>query len=155
VANITDLLERLLVRKITPSMSLTDQTSAHDPLVSATSPSAMTLERPRQAPQAPTRRTTRSSRLASWPPRKGDARAAEARRKTFDYGNNLRQHAFDQGVKRAFDFPGFVPAYIRPQFCLGRGPFRWVALSGDPPTSSPPTARSWSSSPRTRASTAG
>jgi urocanate hydratase len=51
---------------------------------------------------------------------------------TFDYGNNLRQHALDQGVKRAFDFPGFVPAYIRPQFCLGRGPFRWVALSGDP-----------------------
>jgi urocanate hydratase len=51
---------------------------------------------------------------------------------TFDYGNNLRQHAYDQGVKRAFDFPGFVPAYIRPQFCLGRGPFRWVALSGDP-----------------------
>ena len=52
--------------------------------------------------------------------------------KTFDYGNNLRQHAFNQGVKRAFDFPGFGPAYIRPQFCLGRGPFRWVALSGDP-----------------------
>ena len=51
---------------------------------------------------------------------------------TFDYGNNLRQRALDQGVKRAFDFPGFVPAYIRPQFCLGRGPFRWVALSGDP-----------------------
>jgi urocanate hydratase len=51
---------------------------------------------------------------------------------TFDYGNNIRQNAFKQGVKDAFAFPGFVPAYIRPQFCEGRGPFRWVALSGDP-----------------------
>ena len=50
----------------------------------------------------------------------------------FDYGNNMRQRAFDQGVKNAFDFPGFVPAYIRPLFCEGKGPFRWVALSGDP-----------------------
>jgi urocanate hydratase len=52
--------------------------------------------------------------------------------KTFDYGNNIRQRALDNGVENAFDFPGFVPAYIRPQFCLGRGPFRWVALSGEP-----------------------
>jgi urocanate hydratase len=51
---------------------------------------------------------------------------------TFDYGNNIRQEAFDQGVENAFDFPGFVPAYIRPLFCRGIGPFRWVALSGDP-----------------------
>jgi urocanate hydratase len=50
----------------------------------------------------------------------------------FDYGNNLRQRAFEAGFPRAFDFPGFVPAYIRPEFCLGRGPFRWAALSGDP-----------------------
>jgi urocanate hydratase len=50
----------------------------------------------------------------------------------FDYGNNLRQRAYDHGVSNAFDFPGFVPAYIRPLFCLGKGPFRWVALSGDP-----------------------
>ncbi len=50
----------------------------------------------------------------------------------FDYGNNLRQRAFDNGVRDAFDFPGFVPAYIRPLFCEGKGPFRWVALSGDP-----------------------
>jgi urocanate hydratase len=52
--------------------------------------------------------------------------------KTFDYGNNIRQRAFDHGFTDAFAFPGFVPAYIRPQFCTGRGPFRWVALSGDP-----------------------
>jgi len=51
---------------------------------------------------------------------------------TFDYGNNIRQVAYDEGVEDAFDFPGFVPAYIRPQFCEGKGPFRWVALSGDP-----------------------
>ena len=50
----------------------------------------------------------------------------------FDYGNNIRQVAFDEGVQDAFSFPGFVPAYIRPQFCEGKGPFRWVALSGDP-----------------------
>ena len=51
---------------------------------------------------------------------------------TFDYGNNIRQVAFDEGLKNAFDFPGFVPAFIRPLFCEGKGPFRWVALSGDP-----------------------
>ena len=51
---------------------------------------------------------------------------------TFDYGNNIRQEAFDEGVKNAFDFPGFVPAYVRPLFCRGIGPFRWAALSGDP-----------------------
>ena len=51
---------------------------------------------------------------------------------TVDYGNNIRQVAKDQGVANAFDFPGFVPAYIRPLFCRGKGPFRWVALSGDP-----------------------
>lgn len=51
---------------------------------------------------------------------------------TFDYGNNIRQVAKDEGVENAFDFPGFVPAYIRPQFCVGKGPFRWAALSGDP-----------------------
>ena len=50
----------------------------------------------------------------------------------FDYGNNLRQRAYDNGVEQAFDYPGFVPAYIRPLFCEGKGPFRWVALSGDP-----------------------
>ena len=51
---------------------------------------------------------------------------------TFDYGNNIRTFAFQRGVKNAYDFPGFVPAYIRPLFCEGRGPFRWVALSGEP-----------------------
>jgi urocanate hydratase len=60
---------------------------------------------------------------------------------TFDYGNNIRQVALDQGVADAFAFPGFVPAYIRPLFCRGKGPFRWVALSGDPEDIARPTAR--------------
>lgn len=61
---------------------------------------------------------------------------------TFDYGNNIRQMAKEEGVANAFDFPGFVPAYIRPLFCRGVGPFRWAALSGDARTSTRPTPRS-------------
>jgi urocanate hydratase len=61
---------------------------------------------------------------------------------TVDYGNNIRQMAKEEGVADAFDFPGFVPAYIRPLFCRGIGPFRWAALSGDPRTSTRPTPRS-------------
>jgi urocanate hydratase len=70
---------------------------------------------------------------------------------TFDYGNNLRGQARDAGYADAFAFPGFVPAYVRPLFCEGKGPFRWVALSGDPPTSTAPT--SWCSSCSRRTST--
>jgi urocanate hydratase len=129
-ANITDLLERLLARKIRVDV-LTDQTSAHDPLcgyvpVGYDLKAAAALRR---------RDPARYQRLAlASMARHVRAMLALMKRgaRTFDYGNNLRQHAFNQGVKRAFDFPGFVPAYIRPQFCLGRGPFRWVALSGDP-----------------------
>ena len=69
---------------------------------------------------------------------------------TFDYGNNMRQVAFDQGVKDAFDFPGFVPAYIRPLFCRGVGPFRWAALSGDPEDISRTDAKVRSCFPTTR-----
>ncbi len=130
VANAIDLLERLLARKIKVD-SLTDQTSAHDPLVGYV-PAGCDLK------AAAVLRKTNPAKyqklsLASMA-RHVQAMLALKKRgaKTFDYGNNLRQRAFDQGVKRAFDFPGFVPAYIRPQFCLGRGPFRWVALSGDP-----------------------
>ncbi len=66
----------------------------------------------------------------------------DAGAEVFDYGNSLRAEARLGGFERAFDYPGFVPAYIRPLFCEGRGPFRWVALSGDPePTSPPPTGR--------------
>ncbi|MDD3179649.1 MAG: urocanate hydratase [Opitutaceae bacterium] len=130
VANAVDLLERLLARKITPA-ALTDQTSAHDPLFGYV-PQGLTFAEAvalrRTDPQGYQRRS-----LASMA-RHVRAMLALQRRgaRTFDYGNNLRQRAKDMGVSHAFDFPGFVPAYIRPQFCVGRGPFRWVALSGDP-----------------------
>jgi urocanate hydratase len=130
VANITDLLERLLARKIRVDV-LTDQTSAHDPLVGYV-PVGYDLKAAAALRKKDPKRYQRLS-LASMARHVRAMLALQKRgAQTFDYGNNLRQHAFDQGVKRAFDFPGFVPAYIRPQFCLGRGPFRWVALSGDP-----------------------
>ncbi len=130
VANAIDLLERLLVRRIHVD-SLTDQTSAHDPLVGYV-PAGYDLKAAAVLRKKDPKKYQKLS-LASMG-RHVKAMLALQKRgaRTFDYGNNLRQHAFNQGVKRAFDFPGFVPAYIRPQFCLGRGPFRWVALSGDP-----------------------
>jgi urocanate hydratase len=130
VANAVELLERLLVRRIHVD-SLTDQTSAHDPLVGYV-PAGYDLKAAAILRKKDPKKYQKLS-LASMG-RHVKAMLALQKRgaKTFDYGNNLRQHAFNQGVKRAFDFPGFVPAYIRPQFCLGRGPFRWVALSGDP-----------------------
>ena len=129
VANVVDLLHRLLERRITPDL-LTDQTSAHDPLhgyvpTGLNLRAAAAFRRRNPAGYERRSRATMKEHVA--------AMLALQRRgaRAFDYGNNLRQRAFDQGLKRAFDFPGFVPAYIRPQFCRGRGPFRWVALSGD------------------------
>ena len=130
LGNAVDLLDRLLERDLTPDV-LTDQTSAHDPLAGYY-PEGLTRE------QADTLRETN--------PTDYERRSMQTMRRhvelmvafqskgaeTFDYGNNIRQRAADEGFERAFDFPGFVPAYIRPQFCLGRGPFRWCALSGDP-----------------------
>jgi urocanate hydratase len=130
VTTAVQLLERLLARGITPDV-LTDQTSAHDPLRGYV-PEKLTLREAatlrRRDPRAYVRRSLAAMK------RHVQAMVALQRRGavTFDYGNNLRQRAFDQGFKQAFAFPGFVPTYIRPQFCLGRGPFRWVALSGDP-----------------------
>ena len=130
VANITDLLERLLARQIKVD-ALTDQTSAHDPLVGYV-PVGHDLRAAAALRKKDPRKYQRLS-LASMARHVRAMLALQKRgAKTFDYGNNLRQHAFDQGVKQAFVIPGFVPAYIRPQFCLGRGPFRWVALSGEP-----------------------
>jgi urocanate hydratase len=130
VANASELLERLLARKVRVDV-LTDQTSAHDPLVGYV-PVGYDLKAAAVLRKRNPARYQKLS-LASMA-RHVRAMLALHRRgaKTFDYGNNLRQHALDQGVSRAFAFPGFVPAYIRPQFCTGRGPFRWVALSGDP-----------------------
>ncbi|MFN0131449.1 MAG: urocanate hydratase [Phycisphaerales bacterium] len=128
--NAVELLERLLERGITPD-ALTDQTSAHDPL-NGYVPIGMTVHEADDFRRHYPGEYTRHS--LSTMERHVRAMVALQRRgsHTFDYGNNIRQRALDHGYKDAFAFPGFVPAYIRPQFCVGRGPFRWVALSGDP-----------------------
>lgn len=128
--NAVDLLERLKARNIVPD-TLTDQTSAHDPLVGYF-PEGYDVESADKLRKVnPDKYITESYdtmvhhvRLMLEFQTKGSV--------VFDYGNNLRGRALEKGLKNAFDFPGFVPAFIRPQFCLGRGPFRWVALSGDP-----------------------
>jgi urocanate hydratase len=128
--NAAELLERLLERGITPD-ALTDQTSAHDPLTGYV-PAEMTLQEaaelrlamPKHYEQVSLAGMERHVRAMVELQRRGAV--------TFDYGNNIRQRAKDQGFADAFNFPGFVPAFIRPQFCLGRGPFRWCALSGEP-----------------------
>ena len=128
--NAVELLERLLNRGVIPDV-LTDQTSAHDPLEGYIPIELCTREAAELRATDPDRYTELS--LASMD---RHVRAMVELQKcgsiTFDYGNNIRQRAYDHGFQDAFAFPGFVPAYIRPQFCLGRGPFRWVALSGDP-----------------------
>ncbi|MFT3685300.1 MAG: urocanate hydratase [Phycisphaerales bacterium] len=128
--NIIELLERLIARNTKVDV-LTDQTSAHDPLIGYV-PMGMSfaeakLEQKRD-PHGYQQKTLASMARHVRAMLELQKRGAN----TFDYGNNLRQRAKDNGVENAFDFPGFVPAFIRPQFCLGRGPFRWVALSGDP-----------------------
>ena len=128
--NAITLLERLIERGITPDV-LTDQTSAHDPLQGYT-PIEYTYA---QACEARDEDPSGYQKLALKSMRRHVEAMVELQKrgaKTFDYGNNIRQRALDEGFQDAFAFPGFVPAYIRPQFCLGRGPFRWVALSGDP-----------------------
>ncbi|MCI0182918.1 urocanate hydratase [Sulfoacidibacillus ferrooxidans] len=128
--NAVDVYKALLERGIIPDF-VTDQTSAHDPLYGYL-PQGLSLEegdRLRTAdPETYLARSKASMaehvRLMLHMKQRGSI--------VFDYGNNIRQVAFDEGVKDAFDFPGFVPAYIRPLFCEGKGPFRWAALSGDP-----------------------
>ncbi|MBE4909754.1 urocanate hydratase [Bacillus luteolus] len=130
LGNAAELLPEMLEKGFIPDV-LTDQTSAHDPLNGYT-PAAMTLEEAAELknrhPQAYVEKAKRS--IATHVRAMLDMQKQGA--VTFDYGNNIRQVAKDEGVENAFDFPGFVPAYIRPQFCEGKGPFRWVALSGDP-----------------------
>jgi urocanate hydratase len=127
VANAVDLLERLLALGVTPD-AVTDQTSAHDVLSYV----------PRGLAFAEAV-ALRSAAPANYRARSVDTMVEHVRAMValldrgsvvFDYGNNLRQRAHEAGLERAFAFPGFVPAYIRPEFCLGRGPFRWAALSG-------------------------
>src|SRR6266480_3351011 len=130
VGNCADIIPELAERGVVPDI-LTDQTSAHDPL-NGYIPNGMSLDEALEL---------RNRDPKAYEERSLDAiaRHVEAMLQlqkmgavTFDYGNNIRTFAFQHGVKNAYDFPGFVPAYIRPLFCEGRGPFRWVALSGEP-----------------------
>jgi len=129
VANAVDLLERMLERGVTPDV-LTDQTSAHDPLDGYV-PNGMSFDAAlRLRKDDPARYQEESFRTM-----KEHVRAMlelqDRGSDTFDYGNNLRGHAKQAGMEEAFGFEGFVPKYVRPLFCEGKGPFRWVALSGD------------------------
>jgi urocanate hydratase len=130
IGNASEILPEMLLRGVVPDV-VTDQTSAHDVMYGYI-PAGLTLDE--------------ATALRESDPKAYEEKAMASMAKhvetmlewqkqgavVFDYGNNLRQRAFDYGVKNAFDYPGFVPAYIRPLFCEGKGPFRWVALSGDP-----------------------
>ncbi len=129
VGNAAEILPRLLALDIVPDV-VTDQTSAHDPMygyipagLSLAEAAALRENEPGEyLRRAVDSMTTHVQAMLDWQ-KKGAV--------VFDYGNNLRQRAYDNGLLHAFDYPGFVPAYIRPLFCEGKGPFRWVALSGD------------------------
>ncbi len=130
VGNAADILPEMIARNFIPEV-LTDQTSAHDPLNGYT-PSGMSLEEAAELRASNPELYVARSKASMATHVKAMLEMMEKGSVTFDYGNNIRQVAKDEGVENAFDFPGFVPAYIRPQFCEGKGPFRWVALSGDP-----------------------
>lgn len=130
VCNAVALLLRLIERNIIPD-TLTDQTSAHDPLIGYIPHNYTNIEADALRVQNPDEYVNiayDSMKLHVELMLELQTRGAI----TFDYGNNLRARAFEKGLINAFDFPGFVPAYIRPLFCEGKGPFRWAALSGDP-----------------------
>lgn len=130
LGNASDLLPEMLAKGFIPDV-LTDQTSAHDPL-NGYIPSKMSLADAAALRKDHPEAYVKKSKAAMAKHVEAMIDMMDRGAITFDYGNNIRQVAKDEGVTRAFDFPGFVPAYIRPQFCEGKGPFRWVALSGDP-----------------------
>jgi urocanate hydratase len=130
VANCADVVPELAGRGIVPDI-VTDQTSAHDPLKGYVA-NGMTLEAARALRERDPEEYVRRSMNAMAQHVSGMLRLQRAGAIAFDYGNNIRAHAKSAGVHDAFKIPGFVPEYIRPMFCEGRGPFRWVALSGDP-----------------------
>ncbi len=130
VANIVDLLERLIERNVIPDL-LTDQTSAHDPLFGYI-PQELSLEEAGRLREENPEKYLQKSYSSMAKHVRAMLTLKDKGAHTFDYGNNLRARAKEAGVENAFDIPGFVPAYVRPLFCEGKGPFRWVALSGDP-----------------------
>ncbi|MGN6111408.1 MAG: urocanate hydratase [Luteimonas sp.] len=130
LGNAADVLPELVRRGVRPD-AVTDQTSAHDP-VHGYLPLGWTVEQWLAEQQANPDRVRDEAKKSMRVHVEAMLAFQQMGVPTFDYGNNIRQMAFDEGLKNAFDFPGFVPAYVRPLFCRGVGPFRWVALSGDP-----------------------
>lgn len=130
VGDIGDVLERLIEDGITPDI-LTDQTSAHDP-INGYVPHGISLQVANELRKSDPKEYERRSIKSMARHVRHMLTLKDRGAVTFDYGNNLRAYAQQGGVENAFDFPGFVPAYIRPLFCEGKGPFRWAALSGDP-----------------------
>ena len=130
VGNCADVVPELARRGVVPDL-LTDQTSAHDP-VNGYIPQGHTVEQAAKLRRRDPADYRRRALASIGTHVEGMLALMRLGAVTFDYGNNIRTMAFEQGVKDAYAFPGFVPAYIRPQFCEGRGPFRWAALSGEP-----------------------
>ena len=130
LGNAAEILPEILKRGIRPD-AVTDQTSAHDPL-NGYLPVGWTMEQAAASRVSEPELVVDAARESMVIHVKAMLEFHKLGVPTFDYGNNIRQEALQKGVKNAFDFPGFVPAYIRPLFCRGIGPFRWVALSGDP-----------------------
>jgi urocanate hydratase len=129
VGNCADLIPELAKRGVVPDV-LTDQTSAHDP-IGGYVPNGMTFEQALELRKKNPQEYRKRSVAAMGEHVQGMLALQKLGAVTFDYGNNIRTFAFEAGVKNAYDFPGFVPAYIRPLFCEGKGPFRWAALSGE------------------------
>jgi urocanate hydratase len=130
LGNAADVFPELARRKVVPD-AVTDQTSAHDPR-NGYLPRGWTLAQAAEARQKDPAHIEREARASMKVHVQAMLDLKALGSVAFDYGNNIRQVAKDEGLANAFDFPGFVPAYIRPLFCEGIGPFRWVALSGDP-----------------------
>ncbi|MDC0039933.1 urocanate hydratase [Paracoccaceae bacterium] len=130
LGNAADIFTELVERGVRPDM-VTDQTSAHDP-INGYLPQNWTMAKWREMKESDPKSVERAARASMKIHVKAMVDFWNAGIPTLDYGNNIRQVAKDEGLENAFSFPGFVPAYIRPLFCRGIGPFRWVALSGDP-----------------------
>lgn len=130
LGNAAEIFPELVKRNIKPD-AVTDQTSAHDPL-NGYLPLGWTLEQAADARQSDPDKVIKEAKRSMAVQVQAMLDFHKQGIPVFDYGNNIRQVALEEGVTNAFDFPGFVPAYIRPQFCKGIGPFRWAALSGDP-----------------------
>jgi len=130
LGNAAEILPELIRRGVRPD-AVTDQTSAHDP-ANGYLPIGWTVEQWVERRQSDPDAVAVAARASMAVHVRAMLDFHEQGIPTFDYGNNIRQEALDEGVENAFDFPGFVPAYVRPLFCRGVGPFRWVALSGDP-----------------------